>query len=140
MARVSRPGGSSSKRFGSSSSKQLNASGYAKRHEKKAKSQSLKDSANDIYEYKHEKTRRSKITLDLDKDEAAVLGGDDDEDDSNGGRGGTQARLIGEHEENEMIASEDDEDIDSDAAFEESDEDRFAGFSFAKVSASISLG
>jgi len=42
-------------------------------------------------------------------------------------------RLIGETVEDEDISSGDDEDIDSDAAFEESDEERFAGFSFPKV-------
>jgi len=42
-------------------------------------------------------------------------------------------RLIGENVEDEDIPSEDDEELDSDAAFEESDEERFAGFSFPKV-------
>jgi hypothetical protein len=48
-------------------------------------------------------------------------------------------RLIGENVEDEDIPSEDDEELDSDAAFEESDEERFAGFSFPKVRYSLSL-
>ncbi|KAF9447857.1 small-subunit processome [Macrolepiota fuliginosa MF-IS2] len=39
-----------------------------------------------------------------------------------------KARLIGEHEDDERIESGDDEELDSDAAFDESDEERFAGF------------
>ena len=42
-------------------------------------------------------------------------------------------RLIGETVEDEEIPPEDDEELDSDAAFEESDEERFAGFSFPPV-------
>lgn len=75
---------------------------------------------------------RSRMTLDLDRSEAAefgvgVDGGNDEERDE------LRARLIGENEDNEKIDSEDDEEIDSDAAFEESDEDRFAGFFSTRV-------
>lgn len=44
-----------------------------------------------------------------------------------------QARLIGEDDDDEQIESADDEDLDSDAAFDESDEERFAGFFSSKV-------
>ncbi|KAF5352803.1 hypothetical protein D9756_006229 [Leucocoprinus leucothites] len=43
-----------------------------------------------------------------------------------------QARLIGENEDDERIDSADDEELDSDAAFDESDEDRYAGFFSSK--------
>jgi U3 small nucleolar RNA-associated protein 14 len=63
--------------------------------------------------------RRAKVTLDLGRDETVVmqLGAMDDDE-----REALRVRLVGEGGE--------DEEIDSDAAFEESDEERFAGFSF----------
>lgn len=129
MARTSKPSQSSGKPKTSSSSslKKFNASGYEKRQSLKAAKRKAESS--DVYEYAHGKTRRSKVTLDLDRDEAMDMIG--------GGGGGEQeeprARLIGEHEEDEMIDSADDEEIDSDEAFEESDEERFAGFFSSKV-------
>ncbi|KAF8079316.1 Utp14-domain-containing protein [Lyophyllum atratum] len=112
------------------SGSKANAAGYAKRHSKKAKT--LNGSAADVYEYAPESTRRSKVTLDLDREEAAEygVGMDGDNEDQPGEE--LHARLIGERGENEMIDSGDDEEIDSDAAFEESDEERFAGFFSAK--------
>jgi U3 small nucleolar RNA-associated protein 14 len=44
-----------------------------------------------------------------------------------------QARLIGENDDDEQINSADDEELDSDAAFDESDEDRYEGFFSSKV-------
>lgn len=44
-----------------------------------------------------------------------------------------RARLIGEHDDDERIDSADDEELDSDAAFDESDEERYAGFFSSKV-------
>ncbi|RDB24478.1 Uncharacterized protein C57A7.06 [Hypsizygus marmoreus] len=109
------------------SGSKANAAGYAKRHSKKA----AFGLSTDVYEYAPEASRRSKVTLDLDREEAAEYGvgidGDNDE-----GREELMARLIGENGEDEMIDSGDDEEVDSDAAFEESDEDRFAGFFSAK--------
>jgi U3 small nucleolar RNA-associated protein 14 len=111
------------------SSHKANAAGYAKRHSLKAKTLGLSD----VYEYAPDsKIRRSKVTLDIGRDEAAEFGlsmgggGSDGEGSDRDGMS-TQPRLIGE---GDMIDSGDDEDIDSDAAFEESDEERFAGFSF----------
>jgi hypothetical protein len=113
------------------SGSKANAAGYAKRHSNKAKTAHGIQSS-DVYEYAPELSRRSKVTLDLDHDEAAEYGvgidGDNDEE-----RDALRARLIGENGENEMIESGDDEEVDSDAAFEESDEDRFAGFFSSKV-------
>lgn len=114
------------------STHKANASGYAKRHSTKAKTLA---GFSDIYEYTPDpKTRRSKVALEIGKDEAAEIGlgrgGASDDEGSDGEDTKMKPRLIGETGEGEMIESADDEDIDSDAAFEESDEDRFAGFSF----------
>ena len=104
-----------------------NATGYAKRQARKPKGRS-----DDVYEYEPEVLKRSNITLDLDQDEAAEHGvGIDGGNDEDGEQ--LRARLIGEGGENEGIDSGDDEEIDSDAAFEESDEERFAGFFSNKV-------
>ncbi|KAG6856329.1 hypothetical protein H0H87_005530 [Tephrocybe sp. NHM501043] len=125
----SRPSGSNA-RSGKPrpSTRKANAAGYAKRHSRKAKTLNGLDS--DVYEYAPEAARRSKIALDLDRDEAAEYGVGLDGDNEAGEE--LRARLIGENGEDEMIDSDDDEEIDSDAAFEESDEERFAGFFSAK--------
>lgn len=134
MVKANRTSSRPNKKSGSSSNKprpsgsKANAAGYAKRLSRKPKA----GLASDVYEYAPEISRRAKVTLDLDREEAAEYGvgmdGDNDED-----REEMRARLIGENGDNEMIDSGDDEEIDSDAAFEESDEDRFAGFFSSKV-------
>lgn len=83
----------------------------------------------DVYEYQSHRVRRANIPLSLDKEEADEHGFDSDGDLVANTR---KPRLIGESVEDEEIPSEDDEELDSDAAFEESDEERFAGFSFPK--------
>ena len=90
----------------------------------------------DVYEYQSHKIRRAHVSLSLDKDEAREHGAASDDDTDSNVR---KPRLIGENVEDEDIPSEDDEELDSDAAFEESDEERFAGFSFPKVRCSPSL-
>ncbi|KAK0451758.1 Utp14-domain-containing protein [Armillaria borealis] len=121
-AQVSRrPNITAKKSHGKADSKaKFNAAGYAKRQARKEKETAPSE---DVYEYAPDAVRRSKVKLDLDRDEdfSGIPDGDDE-------REQLRARLIGENEDDEMIDSEDDEDIDSDAAFEESDEDRFAGF------------
>ncbi|KAF9478917.1 Utp14-domain-containing protein [Pholiota conissans] len=112
---------------------EANAAGYEKRQARKAKAG---PALADLYEHvQQNKGRRSKIGMDLDRDEAKEYGvgldGANDEE-----REELRARLIGELEDDEEIASDDDEEIDSDAAFEESDEERFAGFFSAKKSKS----
>ncbi|KAH8991945.1 Utp14-domain-containing protein [Lactarius akahatsu] len=74
-----------------------------------------------------DKVRRANVPLSLDKEEANEHGFDSDGDLAANIR---KPRLIGESVEDEEIPSEDDEELDSDAAFEDSDEERFAGFSF----------
>ncbi|KAF7971020.1 hypothetical protein HWV62_22209 [Athelia sp. TMB] len=132
MARTNKfgPGSKPRPKFNAQKS---NASGYAKRHSAKAKL--LNGGSSDVYEYTPDpKTRRSKVALDIGRDEAAEFGmghgggSDDAESDEEDVR--MKPRLIGETGEGEMIDSADDEELDSDAAFEESDEERFAGFSF----------
>lgn len=117
-----------SKKFTSKAA--ANIAGYEKRLAKKGK----QPASHDVYEYVQGKARRSKVGLDLDREEALEYGvgldGANDEDDE---RENMRARLIGENEDDEQVASDDDEEIDSDAAFEESDEDRFAGFFSNKV-------
>jgi U3 small nucleolar RNA-associated protein 14 len=109
-----------------------NAVGYAKRQSHKQNV--LK--ALDVYDHEQTQLRRLRVQVDtkLSQDELPehLFGASgEDEDD---GRQALRARLVGENEENEIIGSEEDEDIDSDAAFEESDEERFAGFFTNKVS------
>jgi U3 small nucleolar RNA-associated protein 14 len=104
---------------------QANIAGYEKRLARKAKS----NPTTDLYEHVPEKTHRSKVALDLGRDEEFEFrDGEDDEE-----REQLRARLIGENEDDERIASDDDEEVDSDAAFEESDEERFEGFFSHKV-------
>ncbi|KAG5651215.1 hypothetical protein H0H81_009463 [Sphagnurus paluster] len=125
MARANRSSGRPSGKPKPSGSK-ANAAGYAKRHSKKAKTLG---SVSDVYEYAPEATRRSKVRLELDREEAAEYGvGMDGYNES---REEMRARLIGENGDEE-IDSGDDEEIESDDAFEESDEERFAGFFSAK--------
>jgi U3 small nucleolar RNA-associated protein 14 len=105
-----------------------NAIGYEKRQARKANI-----SAADVYEHIPEKTKRSNLKPDLDRDEARGFGESVDEA-SQEQQEALGARLVGEHVDDEEIGSEDDEEIESDDAFEESDEDRFADFFSSKVS------
>ena len=100
---------------------QANIAGYEKRLARKEKL----TPTTDLYEHIPEKSRRSKIALDLGRDDEFGLTNEIDDD---RGREDLRARLIGENEDDEEIESDDDEEIDSDAAFEETDEERFADF------------
>jgi U3 small nucleolar RNA-associated protein 14 len=107
------------------------ASGYARRQSVKDKKQS--QNVGDLYEYEQDSApRRSKVRLELDRDEEQEFGGLDEMDEAQ--RDNLRARLIGENDDDEKVASDDDEEIDSDAAFEESDEERYAEFFPGKVS------
>ncbi|KAF8510410.1 Utp14-domain-containing protein [Hysterangium stoloniferum] len=110
------------------SKRKANAAGFAKRHARKAAVQT----ADDVYEYSSEKNRRSAIKLSLDKEEEMGVEADFDADEVD--YSALRARIMDLGDKADVINSEDDEEIDSDNAFEESDEDRFAGFSFAKPS------
>ena len=110
--------------------KKSNAIGFSRRQARKNARQST--SVDDVYEFQPEKVRRSKVALRLTKEELAELGrnnaSDSEGDDHQGGQ--PQPRLIGQNSDDERVDSEDDEDIDSDAAFGESDEETFAGYGF----------
>ncbi|EPQ61400.1 hypothetical protein GLOTRDRAFT_82774 [Gloeophyllum trabeum ATCC 11539] len=125
------------------SSRKANAAGYSKRKSAKGKAKAFAGGVTDVYEYEQERSRRSKVSLTLDKDEAAEYGVNEDGEYEGENPGGSRMsmseymkrpRLVGENEDDEGIDPEDDEEIDSDEAFEESDEERFAGFTFASNS------
>jgi U3 small nucleolar RNA-associated protein 14 len=112
--------------------KKSNAIGFSKRLARKKTRQST--SVDDVYEFKAEKVRRSKVALRLTKEELAELGRDNASDSEGDSRrnGQPQPRLIGQNSDDEGVDSEDDEDIDSDAAFGGSDEETFAGYGFIR--------
>lgn len=109
------------------SRKAYNAAGYNKRKAAKAQSSG---GLEDVYEYQQERVRRSKVKLQLEKDEEMGGRGERSDDDEMDGKSELKPRLVGEHDD-DVIGEEEDEEIDSDAAFEESDDERFAGFGFA---------
>jgi hypothetical protein len=103
--------------------KEGNVSGFQKRMAQKPPK--VSDQL-DVYEYDDKQRKgksRAAVTLDLSKEEARefAMEGEEDLDDLERLR---QKLRMGEDLE---IDSEDDEDIDSDDAFGESDEERFAG-------------
>lgn len=112
--------------------KKSNLIGFSRRLARKKTRQST--SVDDVYEFKPEKVRRSKVALRLTKGELAELGRDNasDSEGDNNRNGQPQPRLIGQNSDDEGVDSEEDEDIDSDAAFGESDEETFAGHGFVR--------
>jgi U3 small nucleolar RNA-associated protein 14 len=117
------------------SSQKANALGFSKRRSRLSKASTK---LSDVYEFQNEKVRRSGVALALGRDDIAGVerqnNSDNEEEWKDPSKG---ARLIGENEDNEMIDSEDDEDIDSDAAFGDSDEETFAGYGFSRKVARI---
>ncbi|KZO95969.1 Utp14-domain-containing protein [Calocera viscosa TUFC12733] len=104
--------------------RQYNAAGAAKR----IASRGNKSSALDVYEYTQAKNRRAAVRQDLDRDEEEL--GRGDADDLGDLRLPPKFKMPGEDEDG-VIDSGDDEELDSDEAFEgESDEERFAHFTF----------
>lgn len=134
MARGRAPAKASTTGRSSSSRKAANQLGYAKRQT--LKSRTLGSQLSDVYEYQQEKVRRAKVKPLLEKDEIVGLGGtvsaSEDEEGFLGKRKGIKPRLVGEKDDDSGIGEDEDEEIDSDEAFEESDEERFAGFSFSR--------
>jgi U3 small nucleolar RNA-associated protein 14 len=99
-----------------------NASGYHHRQSRKPPS-----NPTDIYEnLPPPPTRRSRLTLSLGPDDLA-FGAQQEEEEEEVGR----ARLIGEVVDGERVPSEEDEEVESDEAWEGSDEERFGGMGFA---------
>jgi len=78
--------------------------------------------------------RRSKVALRLTKEELVGLGRDNasDSDGDDHRDGEPQPKLVGQNSDDGGVDSEDDEDIDSDVAFGESDEETFAGYGFVR--------
>ena len=112
--------------------KKSNAIEFSKRQARKKSRQST--SVDDVYEFQPERVRRSKVALRLTREERAELGrnnASDSEGDNHRG-GQPQPRLIGQNSDDERVDPEEDEDIDSDAAFGESDEETFAGYGFIR--------
>lgn len=112
-----------------------NAIGFAKRQARKVKVSSSSANPTDVYEYQAEKNKRANVSLSLAKDEKLAFNVDDEDEEgdvSERMRGMRRPRLIGEISDDDVIPSDDDEDIDSDNAFEEGDDERFAGFGFSK--------
>ena len=118
--------------------KSSNASGYQKRKSRQAGQKSSKDNETsaDVYEYNLAKQKRSRadVSMLLDKDEVQGFKQDDEEDET----GGRMKLKFGPDNEDVKVASDDDEEIESDDAFEGSDEDRFAAFTFSKGQVSLS--
>lgn len=122
-----------------------NATGYQKRQDRKNKQR--EDQNPDVYEYTVGRNKRAGVSMQLDEDE--LVGNDKhadggaDEDDGDDSDMEKLRRKIAANMEGDMgvVDSEDDEDIDSDAAFEgESDEERFGAFKFAeKVCVTVSI-
>jgi U3 small nucleolar RNA-associated protein 14 len=112
--------------------KKSNSIGIMRRQARKKSRHSM--NVHDVYEFQPEKVRRSRVALRLTKGELAELGRDDASDSDSGNcRGGQpQPRLIGQNSDDEGMGPEDDEDVDSDAAFGESDEETFAGYGFSR--------
>lgn len=114
------------------SSRKANSVGFAKRQSKKAKT--LVGLGDDVYEYQTENSKHLRTNVDskLSHEEAVEYGAVGDSDDDEEGLQAGRARLIGEHGEDERLDSEDDEELDSDGAFDDSDDEKFAGFNFTK--------
>ncbi|QRW05991.1 U3 small nucleolar RNA-associated protein 14 [Ceratobasidium sp. AG-Ba] len=106
-----------------------NIRGYAARQARKAASSS--GNLLDVYEYSANKVRRAGIPLTLDREEEVGAGKDNEGDDELDEVREKLRRHIANGEEEGVVLDDDDEEIDSDAAFEdESDEERFASFKF----------
>lgn len=112
--------------------KKTNSIGFPRRQARKTARHST--SVSDVYEFQPEKVRRSRVALRLTKGELAEFGRDNASDQDGGNSRGDkpQPRLVGQNSDDEGMNSEDDEDIDSDAAFGGSDEETFAGYGFTR--------
>jgi hypothetical protein len=111
----------------SKKTKKHNSSGFQRRKsERKSLSQ-----GNDVYEYQPEPLKRSRqsVSLKVDREETVGVGSEDDDEEDEDLVARVKAQIAGDG----AVASDDDEEIDSDEAFEESDEERFAGFGFGKI-------
>ncbi|KAG6380581.1 Utp14 protein-domain-containing protein [Boletus reticuloceps] len=112
----------------------------SKKHPDRRKDKGEARTIDDVYEYAPSKVRRAKVALSLDRHEikGRRYTSDDEMDLAGLGQGAMEklrARLIWDDEDGDAggrVDSEDDEDIDSEDAFEESDRDEFAGSGFVR--------
>ncbi|GJJ15677.1 hypothetical protein Clacol_009955 [Clathrus columnatus] len=106
-----------------------NASGFAKRRAKPKKNSPK--SLDDVYEYSATKNRRSAVKLVHDKEEFIGIERDNEDHDNSGlNIEAIRSQILDLGDTNAVINSDEDEEIDSDVAFEESDNEQYAGFSF----------
>ncbi|KAF8131451.1 Utp14-domain-containing protein [Boletus edulis] len=113
---------------------------FSKKHPDRRKDKGEARTIDDVYEYAPSKVRRAKVALSLDRHEidGRRHTSDDEMDLAGLGQGAMEklrARLIWDDEDGDAggrVDSEDDEDIDSEDAFEESDRDEFAGSGFVR--------
>jgi len=142
-SRISKPGPSKSR----NALKKAHAAGYARRQSQKSVQRGKATASfDDVYEYAPEEGRRAKIGLELDREEAMDRDhyASDNEVNLGGmgqdGKEGLRARLLGENKDDEQVDSADDEEIQSDDAFDESDEETYAGFDFSRKVRGVRLG
>lgn len=107
------------------SSYRTNVAGPSKRQSK-----TFPRSIEDVYDYQPEKSKRANIQLTLDEDEAMGYGHDEDSD-SFETQMKNRPRLVGLGDD-DGLATDENEEIDSDEAFGTSDEERYADFNFEK--------
>ena len=82
-------------------------SGYQNR---KSRSRSIKSSLgiSDVYNYEQEKVKRANVTLQLDKEEAGGVDAGSGEDDQEIDARFRRPRLLGENQDDEKVATDDD--------------------------------
>lgn len=115
----------------SNSVAQHNANGFAKRRANTKKSGPT--SLDDVYEYTTSKNKRAAVKLTHDRVELVGLDHNNEDNEMSGVNiQAIRSRILNLEDADDVINSDEDEEIDSDAAFEESDAEEFAGFSFAK--------
>ncbi|KAF8592755.1 small-subunit processome [Ramaria rubella] len=115
------------------STRKARAAEYYKRRSRKAEAAST----GDVYEYFSGKNKRSAVILSLDKDETMGLGPENVDDGIQADRDALRTHIMSMGDADGVVNSEDDEEIESDDAFEESDEERFAGFSFSNKKGNV---
>jgi len=121
-----------------STSTNASSRGYAARQERKRALdvEDAYDLGADGSGFARKKNRRAGVALELSRDDAAAAGSGSDGDESEAGEGGVgldadlRAKIARRMQE-DTVASEDDEEIESDDAFDEGDKERYGGYSFA---------
>lgn len=109
------------------------ASGFAKRHANAKKKKNVPESTDDVYEYTASKNKRAAVKLSHDKEELDGLDHHNGDNEMSGvNMQAIRSRILDLGDTELVINSEEDEEIDSDGAFEENDDEEYVGFSFPK--------